>query len=128
MFSLKRNWNACAIGWLPFSLILLCLPAFAQSGKESSRAPSPTIPEPSSEGRESSYFHRVSPAARTIRANLSCATLRQATTLSATYIGFKTRNEEVDVVANKTLNLDLRLEVTSRGEEVDVSASRFWRG
>ena len=28
------------------------------------------------------------------------------------------------MVADKTLNLDLRLEVASRGEEIDVSASR----
>jgi TonB-dependent receptor len=45
-------------------------------------------------------------------------------TLTTTYVGFATHNEEIDVVAGKTLNLKLNLDVASKGEEIVVSASR----
>jgi len=45
-------------------------------------------------------------------------------TLVTTYIGFSTHNEEIDVVAGKTLNLSLKLEVASKSEEINVTAER----
>jgi len=45
-------------------------------------------------------------------------------TLTTSYIGFATHNDEIDVVAGKTLSLNLKLEVASRGEEIVVGATR----
>jgi TonB-dependent receptor len=45
-------------------------------------------------------------------------------TLTTSYIGFTNHNEEIDVVAGKTLNLNLKLEVASKSEQIFVTADR----
>jgi TonB-dependent receptor len=45
-------------------------------------------------------------------------------TLTTSYIGFKANNKEVDVVAGKTVNLSVILEVASTSEEIFVTADR----
>lgn len=125
MFSIRRGWNACKIGWLLISLLLLALPAFAQVGRG---VISGSIMDKSGAVLMGARIELLPSGIATSANSQGEFELRDIApghyTLTASYIGFKTQNEEIDVTAKGTLNLKLKLEVASRGEEIVVGATR----
>jgi len=125
MFSMRRAGNARTISWLLVSLLLLSLSAFAQSGKG---VISGSVVDDSGSVLKGARVELL-PVGIATRANAQGEfALRDVVpgqyTLTTTYIGFKANNKEVDVVAGKTLNLSVILEVASTSEEIFVTADR----
>ncbi len=125
MLQIRRGWNACAIGCLLVSLLLLCSLAFAQNTRG---VISGSIADKSGAVLKGARIELLPSGIAASANNQGEFVLRDIApghyTLTVSYIGFKTKNEEIDVVANKTLNLDLKLDVATKGEEIVVSESR----
>jgi TonB-dependent receptor len=125
MFSIRRGWNACTIGRLLISLLLLALPAFAQADRG---VISGSIMDKSGAVLKGARIELL-PSGITASANSQGDFVMRDVapghyTLTASYIGFKAQNEEIDVTANGRINLALKLDVASRGEEIVVSDTR----
>ena len=92
MFSLRRKWNVCLIGWLLMSTLILCLPAFAQSGKG---VVSGTVADKSGAVLRGARIELLPSSIAGSANNQGEFELRDIPpghyTLSATYIGFKPR-------------------------------------
>jgi TonB-dependent receptor len=113
------------IAWLLLSLLLISLPAFAQSSKGVITG---SVIDDSGSVLKGARVDLL-PIGIATRANSQGEfNLRDIVpgqyTLTVTYVGFKASNKEVDVVAGKTLNLSVRLEVASQSEEILVTADR----
>ncbi len=125
MFSIRRGWNACKIGCLLISLLLLALPAFAQANRGIITG---SIVDKTGAVLKGTRIELLPSGIATSANSQGEFELRDIVpghyTLTASYIGFKTQNEEIDVTAKGTLNLKLKLEVASVGEEVVVGATR----
>jgi len=125
MFAIRRAWTAHMIGWLLFGLTVFTLPAFAQSGKG---AISGTIEDNTGSVLKGARIELLQLGIVASANNQGEFALRDIAageyTLVITYIGFKTHNEEINVVAGKTLDLALKLEVASKSEEIAVTAER----
>lgn len=125
MFLNRRARNAHRIGWLLVSLLLLSLPGFAQSGKGVITG---SVTDNSGAALKGARVELLPSGITTSTNNQGVFVMRDIVaghySLAATYIGFKIDNEEVDVDAGKTLNLNLKLGVASKSEEILVSADR----
>jgi TonB-dependent receptor len=113
------------IGWLLAGLLLISLPVFGQSNKG---AISGSIADKSGSVLKGARIELL-PLGITSTANSQGEfELRDITpghyTLTVSYIGFKPYSASVDLTAGKTLNLDLKLEVASKREEILVTAER----
>jgi TonB-dependent receptor len=125
MFVRERAWTAHRIGWLLLSLLLVSLPAFAQSGKG---AISGTIVDRSGSVLKGAQIELLPSGISTSANNQGEFALRDIVaghyTLSTSYVGFAAHKQEIDVVAGKTLDLIVKLDVASNREEIVVSAER----
>jgi TonB-dependent receptor len=105
------------------TLLLLSLPAFAQSG-----AISGSVTDDSGSVLKGARIELLPSGVATSANYQGEFALRDIApgryTLTTSYIGFTIHNEEIDVVAGKTLNLNLKLEVASKSEEIFVTADR----
>ena len=120
----KRAWKQM-IHWLLLSLLLISLPAFAQSGRGVILG---SVVDDSGSVLKGARVELLPLGIATSVNSQGNFVLRDIVpgeyTLTTTYIGFKTDNQEVDVVAGKTLNLSVKLEVASKSEEILVTADR----
>ena len=125
MFGIRRTWNAYAI-LLLVSIFLLCLPAFAQSDKG---AVTGSVVDSSGsvlKGAEIDLLPLGTTASANERGQFEMRDIPPGHyTLTTSYIGFTTHNEEIDVVAGKILNLNEKLEVGSASEQVNVTGERL---
>ena len=125
MFVNRRGWNAYPVSWLLVCLLLLSIPVFAQSGKG---IISGTITDNTGAVMKGAQITLL-PLGVTARANeqgqFELRDLPAAHyTLSTSFVGFKTNNQEIDVVAGKKLDVSMKLDVASTSEQVMVTAPR----
>ena len=124
MLVFNRAWKH-AIHWLLLSLLLISLPAFAQSGRGVILG---SVVDDSGSVLKGARVELLPLGIATSVNSQGDFVLRDIVpgeyTLTTTYIGFRTDNQEVDVVAGKTLNLSVKLEVASKSEEILVTADR----
>ncbi len=125
MFVIRRDWNIRKISWLLVSLLLLSLPGFAQSGKGVITG---SVTDNSGAVLKGARVELLPSGITASTNSQGIFVLRDIAVghyaLATTYIGFKIDNQEVDVDAGKTLNLNLKLEVASESEEIMVTADR----
>jgi TonB-dependent receptor len=125
MFGIRRTWNAYAL-LLLVSLCLLCLPAIAQSDKG---AVTGSVVDSSGSVLKGAEVDLL-PLGATANANEQGQfEMRDIPaghyTLTTSYVGFQTHNEEIDVVAGKNLNLTEKLDVASANEQINVTGERL---
>jgi TonB-dependent receptor len=113
------------IGWLLLSLLLISFSAFAQSSKG---VISGSVIDDTGSVLKGARVELLPIGIATHANSQGEFNLRDIApgqyTLTTTYVGFKTSNKEVDVVAGKTQNVSVRLEVASQSEEILVTADR----
>lgn len=125
MFLERRAWNAHRISWLLVSLLLLSLSAFAQSGKGVITG---SVKDNSGAALKGARVELLPSGIAASTNSQGIFVLRDIVpghyAVATTYIGFKIDNQEIDVDAGKTLNLNLKLEVASNSEEILVTGDR----
>jgi TonB-dependent receptor len=123
MFGRSRNRYGLV---LLVSVVLLCLPAFAQSGKGEIAG---TVVDDSGsvlKGAEVDLLPLGLTANTNERGQFEMINVPAGHyTLTTSYVGFKTHNEEIDVAAGKPLNLNEKLEVGSASEQINVTGERL---
>ncbi len=125
MFLERRAWNAHRISWLLVSLLLFSLSAFAQPGKGVIAG---SVKDNSGAALKGARVELLPSGITASTNSQGIFVLRDIVpghyAVATTYIGFKIDNQEIDVDAGKTLNLNLKLEVASNSEEIFVSDDR----
>ena len=125
MFGIRRTWNAYAL-LLLVSLFLLCLPAFAQSDKGT--VAGSVVDDSGSvlKGAEIDLLPLGLTATSNEQGLFELINVPAGHyTLTTSYVGFQTHNEEIDVVAGKPLNLNEKLEVGTASEQINVTGERL---
>jgi TonB-dependent receptor len=125
MFGIRRTWNAYALVLLA-SVFLLCLPAFAQSDKGT--VTGSVVDDSGSvlKGAEIDLLPLGLTATSNEQGLFELINVPAGHyTLTTSYVGFQTHNEEIDVVAGKPLNLNEKLEVGTANEQINVTGERL---
>lgn len=124
MPNIRRNWIA-RIVCLLFCLTLLASVAFAQSGKGVITG---TVTDASGAVLKGARIDLAPLGLSSVSDEQGMFTMLDVAaghyTLHVSFVGFAPYSQEIDVIAGQTLNLPLHLAVSSKGEEVLVSAER----
>ena len=125
MFKNRRSRNRYGLALL-VSVVLLCLPSFAQSGK--GEIAGSVVDDSGSvlKGAEVDLLPLGLTASTNERGQFEMINVPAGHyTLTTSFVGFQTHNEEVDVVAGKPLNLNEKLEVATASEQINVTGERL---
>lgn len=131
MFGSGRAWKAHTINWLLLGLLLITLPVFGESGKAvvtGKGVVTGSITDNSGAVLKGARVELLPAGIVGVTNSQGVFELRDITpgdyTLTTTYIGFKTNNQEISVAAGKQLTVNVKLEVPMKSEEILVTAER----
>jgi TonB-dependent receptor len=125
MFVNRRSWNTYAIIWLLISLLLLCLPALAQSGKGTLSGRVEDEAKAVLQGAQVELLPSDGTVSTNGQGEFTITNLATGTyTVMISYVGFEPFTQEVTITAGKTTELKAVIKIQSKNEEVTVLSER----